>query len=626
MSLSTGPKTPAKRSSRLRNEKRTPLSPSLSHGMTNLSLRSTSPVKAPSRRSKSTTKTKTVDMVVKTKLDDTTNPFISKADIPRPRTQSLSESLNYDFRAALDLSGSRSRPTTPAKSFTETGCFIVTDALRREAAGGLFTRQEAQSQMDLLKKDFVPPPRKKVTRSRSQPAIGKRDRIFPREPELVVDQADRFIANPAERDLCATLELMHLNVNSASPGYTARLIEATGLPVGKRVLAFHEAPPIAPVDPTLAEQREHVKPLLRAPGNNLMTSSGGSSSSSKIRKLPSQPERVLDAPGMVDDFYLNLINWSSLNIVAVALGESVYTWRAETGAVTHLGDVPEDTYVSSVDFSADGTFLAVGTGTGDVELWDIETSTMLRSMDGHQAQIPSLSWNGHVLSSGCGDGSIWHHDVRVARHKVMELLGHHGEVCGLKWRHDGEFLASGGNDNVVNIWDARLNYSLTDRDEDDVEVRNQAKFSKRNHNAAVKALAWCPWQSNLLASGGGTNDATIHVWNSNTGARIHSLKTPAQVTSLHFAPHKKEILSTHGYPDNAIMIHGYPSLTRIGEIKESHDSRVLFSCVGPSGDLVLTGAGDENLKFWRIWEVPKSGKHKSKSSSLSGRDVYMPIR
>lgn len=52
----------------------------------------------------------------------------------------------------------------------------------------------------------------------------------------------------------------------------------------------------------------------------------------------------------------------------------------------------------------------------------------MRTMTGHQARIPSLSWFGHTLSSGCRDGSIWHHDVRVARHKVMELSGHTGEV------------------------------------------------------------------------------------------------------------------------------------------------------------------------------------------------------
>jgi hypothetical protein len=65
-------------------------------------------------------------------------------------------------------------------------------------------------------------------------------------------------------------------------------------------------------------------------------------------------------------------------------------------------------------------------------------------------QIAVLSWNAHILSSRCGDGSIWYHDVRVPRHKVVKLLGHTGEGCGLKWRVDGELIVSGAN---VNVWD-----------------------------------------------------------------------------------------------------------------------------------------------------------------------------
>ncbi len=331
---------------------------------------------------------------------------------------------------------------------------------------------------------------------------------------------------------------------------------------------------------------------------------------------------------MVDDFYLNLISWSYTNTVAVALGEGTYIWKASTGAVVHVGDAQDGSYVSSVDFSNDGAFLAIGMGTGDVELWDVETHTKLRTMGGHQAQVAAMSWNAHLLSSGCGDGSIWHHDVRIARHKVMEMLGHTGEVCGLKWRPDGEMLASGGNDNVVNVWDGRVGDVGND-------TRGTPKWTKRNHTAAVKvrfrpslsmsfiltivffgtqAVGWCPWQPSLLATGGGTNDAKIHVWNTTTGARIHTIATPAQVTSLHFAPHKKEILSTHGYPTNSIMIHAYPSLERVAEIRDAHESRVLFSCVSPAGDMVCTGAGDENLKFWKVWEVPKSSSGKKKET------------
>jgi cell division cycle protein 20 (cofactor of APC complex) len=187
---------------------------------------------------------------------------------------------------------------------------------------------------------------------------------------------------------------------------------------------------------------------------------------------------------MVDDFYLNLLSWSCLNTVAVALEANTYIWRGDTGAVDQISEAPEGSYVASVRFSGDGMFLGIGTGTGEVELWDTETKQKLRTMSGHQGQVAALSWHAHILSSGCGDGSIWHHDVRVPRHKVMELLGHSGEVCGLDWRKDGELLASGGNDNVVNIWDGRLG-DVTEGS------RGNAKWTKRNHTAAVKVGPLC---------------------------------------------------------------------------------------------------------------------------------------
>lgn len=277
--------------------------------------------------------------------------------------------------------------------------------------------------------------------------------------------------------MAATLDRMSLNPTTTSPGHTARLVAATGVPLNKRVLAYHEAPPAAS-DTTLTKQREIARPLYSRPGA-LPSSSGAVTN--KARKIATQPERVLDAPGMVDDFYLNLISWSVQNVVAVALAENTYIWRAESGDVVQVGEAPEGTYVSSVDFSNDGAFLGIGIGSGEVELWDVESGQKLRSMGGHQAQIAVLSWHGHILSSACGDGSIWHHDVRVARHKVMELLGHSGEVCGLEWRADGELLASGGNDNVVNIWDGRVG---------DVNEgsRGVARWTKHNHTAAVKVL------------------------------------------------------------------------------------------------------------------------------------------
>jgi cell division cycle 20, cofactor of APC complex len=268
---------------------------------------------------------------------------------------------------------------------------------------------------------------------------------------------------------------MVLNSVSSSPGHTARLAEAVGIPLNRRILGYHEAPPMSS-DKTLAQQREFVRPLYARP---MATQSSTGTTTNKTRRFPTQPERVLDAPGMADDFYLNLLSWSCLNTVAVALETSTYIWHADTGSVEQLTEAPEDSYVASVQFSNDGMFLGIGTGDGDVELWDVETKQKLRTMTGHQGQVAALSWHSHILSSGCGDGSIWHHDVRAPRHKVMELLGHTGEVCGLEWRADGEMLASGGNDNVVNVWDGRVG-DVTEGS------RTTAKWTKRNHTAAVK--------------------------------------------------------------------------------------------------------------------------------------------
>ncbi len=254
-----------------------------------------------------------------------------------------------------------------------------------------------------------------------------------------------------------------------------RLAEATGIDLNKRILAFHEAPPQPSADSTMKKQRAIVAPLGQRRGQS-------SNNTAKARKIRSAAERVLDAPGMVDDYYLNLVDWSCENIVGVGLGESAYIWRADKGSVHHITDAPTGSYVSSVSFSNDGSFLAVSFGTGAIELWDVGSSRRLRTMYGRQAQVASMSWCQHILSSGCQDGAIWNHDVRIANHKTMELIGHNGEVCGLQWKPDGEMIASGGNDNVVNMWDVRVG-DVTP------ETRTSAKWTKRNHTAAVK-VSW----------------------------------------------------------------------------------------------------------------------------------------
>ena len=51
------------------------------------------------------------------------------------------------------------------------------------------------------------------------------------------------------------------------------------------------------------------------------------------RKISKIPFKVLDAPEIQDDFYLNLVDWSSQNVLSVGLGACVYLWSACTSQV-----------------------------------------------------------------------------------------------------------------------------------------------------------------------------------------------------------------------------------------------------------------------------------------------------
>ena len=66
---------------------------------------------------------------------------------------------------------------------------------------------------------------------------------------------------------------------------------------------------------------------------------------------------------------LNLLDWSSNNHVAVALGSAVYIWNASAGDIVQLMSIEEpEQYVSSVKWIKEGNILAVGTSTGNVQV------------------------------------------------------------------------------------------------------------------------------------------------------------------------------------------------------------------------------------------------------------------
>ncbi|KAF9973026.1 ubiquitin-protein transferase activating protein [Actinomortierella ambigua] len=423
--------------------------------------------------------------------------------------------------------------------------------------------------------------------------IKKDKKIIPQGDRFIPSRSHNHIASAqAKLGLAKDLETGSTSSESSQPAsiaYQEQLAEACGLTLDKRILAFNVEPPSNDRDSIWKKYGQRAG-LTRSVTDVALAK----------RRILSTPDKILDAPGVLDDYYLHLLDWSCNNQIAIGLGKSVYIWDGDTGDVHVLCTLTgADDWVASLAWAPDGANLAIGTFDGEAQIWDVEQNMKVRSMTGHQARVGVMSWDKAIVSSGCRDGSIWNHDVRLPNHKVAELLHHTNEVCGLAWRSDGLQLASGGNDNIVNIWDPR-NTAVP-------------KFSKTDHQAAVKALSWCPWQNSLLATGGGTRDQMIYFWNTATGARVNSVNTESQVTSIQWSSEYREFVSSHGYPDYNLSVYGYPSLSKVSHIVRAHESRVLHTALSPDGQMLATLASDDALKFWKIFEQRKSLKHSSTS-------------
>ena len=396
------------------------------------------------------------------------------------------------------------------------------------------------------------------------------------------------------------------------------------------------------------------------------------------RKISSEPERILDAPNLSDNVFYNPIDWGSKNILSVCLGPYDYLWNYNNLETNLLSKNPNEVEYCTSNFMENGICIALGLDNGDIELWDIEKKIKIRSLSGHKMRVGTLAWNGYNLFSGSKDTSILGHDVRVKNNVIMKLAkGHTKEVCTIRWNQDFKYLASGGNDNLVCLWDIRGKFNknknsiwdmLNSQSDDESDIENEEQNDEFNdkdinmkeintdintninrirkskskildediiepfiilnkHKGPVRALQWSPWHNNILATGGGKKDNTIKFFNADTKSIVNEYNTGSPVCQILWNKYEKEIISSQGNSKNQICLWSYPKMNKIAELN-GHLNRALYLAMSPDGCTMVSGSSDETLRFWNINErdiIKKKNRENNNGNSLSCFGSIMSI-
>ncbi|MGE0127022.1 MAG: hypothetical protein AB7U82_02865 [Blastocatellales bacterium] len=210
----------------------------------------------------------------------------------------------------------------------------------------------------------------------------------------------------------------------------------------------------------------------------------------------------------------------NLQVWEVGSGVKLYSHAAHQASVT------------SVAFSPNNLWLASGSRDNTIKLWEADTGNELQVLRGHKAEVSAVAFSpdGQWLVSASHDRTIKIWRVVTGR-EAQTLEGHTMQVTAVAFTPDGRAIVSGSWDKTIKLWNVSTGLTMRTLTGHTKGVSSLA-VSPAIGSTLIPTLSPC---GQWLASGG--EDAKVKLWDLETGREARTFTGHGNsVTSVAFSP------------------------------------------------------------------------------------------